>query len=272
MTPSSPPSPDSPLALTGSVVQFPGSLGAELTGRIDHPKDRAPTAWAIFAPCFTCTSSINAASRTSRGLAERGFGVLRFDFTGLGRSEGEFKQTTFASNVDDLVAAASWLEQEHAPASLLVGHSLGGAAVLNAAGRIESVTAVATVGAPADPAHVHHLIASHVEQIERDGSATVNVGGRPVEIGSDFVHDLERHDPEAVIGALRCAILVAHSPTDTIVGIENAADIYAWAKHPKSFLSLGRAHGADADHLLSDMHDASYFADVLATWAARHLA
>lgn len=263
---------NAPLQIYGEVVEFPGSLGATLTGRIDRPKEKEPIAWAIFAHCFTCTSSINAASRTARGLAENGFGVLRFDFTGLGRSEGEFAQTTFASNVDDVVSAAGWLSQSHGEPELLVGHSLGGAAVLHAGGRIPSCKAVATVGAPADPAHVRHLMAAHVEQIEREGMAKVHIGGRPVEIGKGFIEDLEAHDPKSVIGALRCAVLVAHSPTDTLVGIENAGDIYSWAKHPKSFLSLGKVNGADADHLLSDMNDASYFADVLAAWALRHLA
>ncbi|MEC9373837.1 MAG: alpha/beta fold hydrolase [Planctomycetota bacterium] len=246
-------------------IEFEGSLGATLAARLDEPEGGA-SAYALFAHCFTCSKDIFAASRIARGLAERGMGVLRFDFTGLGHSEGEFENTTFDSNVGDLVAAAGWLRTHRRAPRLMIGHSLGGAAALAAAGEVEECRAVATIGAPADPEHVTHLLGSKAAEIEREGRAEVSIGGRPFTIGRAFIEDLRRRDPAAAIGSLRRALMVFHSPIDSIVGIDNAARIFGWAKHPKSFVSLD-----NADHLLSRAADAEYVAEVLAAWAGRYV-
>lgn len=246
-------------------IEFEGALGSRLAARLDEPASGV-RAYAVFAHCFTCSKDIAAASRIAKGLTEHGFGVLRFDFTGLGHSDGEFAGTTFSSNIGDLVAAAGWLRANRSAPSVLIGHSLGGAAVLAAAHRIEEVRAVATIGAPADPEHVTHLLAGSAEEIEREGQAEVDIGGRPFTIGRAFLEDLREHEPASMIGSLRRALLVFHSPVDAIVGVENAAQIFGWAKHPKSFVSLDRA-----DHLLRDRADAAFVADVLAPWAARYI-
>ncbi|MFK7961376.1 MAG: alpha/beta hydrolase family protein [Phycisphaerales bacterium] len=244
-------------------IEFPGALGETLAARLDEP-DGEPQAYALFAHCFTCSKDIAAASRIAQGLARRGIGVLRFDFTGLGHSGGEFENTTFSSNVGDLVAAASWLRAHRSAPRILVGHSLGGAAVLAAAGQVDECRAVATIGAPADPEHVTHLFASAEGEIERDGRAEVSIGGRPFTVGRGLVDDLRSQDPAATIGSLGRALMIFHAPGDAIVGIENAARIYGWAKHPKSFVSLD-----GVDHLVSRAADASFIADVLAAWASR---
>ena len=251
--------------MTPQKIEFPGSLGTPLAARLDEPETGA-RAYAVFAHCFTCSKDIAAASRIALRLTEHGIGVLRFDFTGLGHSEGEFENTTFSSNIGDLVSAAEWLRENRAAPSVLIGHSLGGAAVLAAAQHIAEVRAVATIGAPADPEHVTHLFDDAIDKIESDGFATVNIGGRPFNIGRGLVEDLQSQDPAAMIGSLKRALLVFHSPVDNIVGIENAAQIYSWAKHPKSFVSLDTA-----DHLLSKRADAAFVADVLAAWAARYI-
>lgn len=246
-------------------VEFTGALGDRLAARLDEPED-ANGVYALFAHCFTCSKDIAAASRISRGLAERGIGVLRFDFTGLGHSDGEFANTSFSSNVGDLVAAASWLRAERQAPSLLIGHSLGGAAVLAAADQIPESTAVITIGAPADPAHVTHLFGQDAtRELEEHGRARVSIGGRPFSIGRGLLDDLRAQDPARVIGGLSRALLVMHAPGDGIVGIENAAYIYQWAKHPKSFVSLD-----DADHLLTRSQDAQFVADLIAAWAPRY--
>jgi alpha/beta superfamily hydrolase len=237
--------------------------GQQLAARLDLP-DGEPRAFAIFAHCFTCSKDSLAASRVARGLMERGIGVLRIDFTGLGESEGEFGQTGFGSNMRDLQDAAGWLERMHQQPSILIGHSLGGAAVLASAASIGGVRAVATIGAPADPAHVRHLFQDHVRTIEEEGSAEVSLGGRPFRIGKVFLDDLEAQDPAMVIGSLGMPVMIFHSPIDQIVGIENAAQIYDWARHPKSFVSLDRA-----DHLLSDRKDANFVAGMISAWAER---
>lgn len=247
-------------------INFTGSLGHTLIGRLETPKDTAPAAYALFAHCFVCTKDINAASRIARGLAARNIATLRFDFTGLGRSEGEFAQTTFASNVNDLTAAADHLREHHQAPSLVIGHSLGGAAALAAAPRIPESTAVATIGAPAGPAHVKHLLSAHADTIRTQGSATVNLAGKDITIGNDFLEDLEHHDPQRTIANLNRALLIYHAPTDDTVGINNAQQIYTWAKHPKSFISL-----AGADHLLTHKPDADFVADTLTAWASRYL-
>jgi putative redox protein len=250
--------------MSTSKIEFRGALGHTLAARLDEP-DRPAASYALFAHCFTCSKDLLAAGRIARGLAARGFGVLRFDFTGLGHSEGEFANTTFTSNIGDLVAAAAWLREHRRAPEVLVGHSLGGAAVLAAAADIPECRAVATIGAPADPEHVLALLGPAAEEIERDGRREIAIGGRPFTIGRDFVEDLRSQDPADRIGSLRRALLIFHSPVDGIVGVENAARIFEWARHPKSFVSLD-----DADHLLSRPADAAYAAEVLAVWASRY--
>lgn len=229
--------------------------GRALAGRLELPTG-APRAYAIFAHCFTCSKESKAAAYISQSLAARGIAVLRFDFA----------DTVFSSNIEDLVAAASYLgEQGHAP-QLLIGHSLGGTAVLAAAGRIEAARAVVTIGSPFRPSHVLHLI-SDPEKVRSTGEAQVDIGGRPVRIRREFLDDLERHDPARATPALHKALLVLHSPRDAIVPIDNAAQIFMAAKHPKSFVSLD-----DADHLLTRAADAAYAAETIAAWASRYLA
>lgn len=246
-------------------VNFAGSQGTDLAARLDLPEG-APIAGAVFAHCFTCSKESLAASRISRALAKRGFAVLRFDFTGLGGSGGDFANTSFTSNVEDLVAATGVLRARGLASSLLVGHSLGGAAVLAAANRIPDVRAVATIGAPAEPAHVTHHFGESLDKIAADGVAEVSIGGRNFKIGQGFVADVAAQRLEDHIRNLRRPLLVLHAPRDEVVGIENASRIFAAAKHPKSFVSLD-----DADHLITRMEDADYVAGVLAAWASRYV-
>jgi putative redox protein len=246
-------------------VKFPNAEGLSLAGILDLPRGE-PVAWALFAHCFTCSKNLKAANHVSRSLVDAGIAVLRFDFTGLGQSEGTFGETTFSTNVDDLVAAASWLAAEHRPPDILVGHSLGGTAVLQAALRLPDAVAVATIGSPADPGHVTHMFAGSKEALRDDGVAEVRLGGRPFMMKRDFLDDLERHDLPKSIGELRKALLVMHAPLDDIVEIDNASSLFAAAKHPKSFVSLDKA-----DHLLTREEDSKYVGQVLAAWASRYL-
>lgn len=246
-------------------IRFPGASGELLAARLDLPRS-TPRAYALFAHCFTCSKETLAAARVSAALAERGFGVLRFDFTGLGGSGGDFANTDFSSNVGDLLAAADWLRAQRAAPRLLVGHSLGGTAVLAAAARIPEAAAVATIGAPFEPAHVRRLLAGALSDVERTGEAEVELAGRRFRIRRQFLEDLERHASEKTIAQLGKALLVFHSPRDAIVDIENAARIFAAARHPKSFVSLD-----DADHLLTRREDAEYVAAVLAAWSSRYI-
>jgi uncharacterized OsmC-like protein/alpha/beta superfamily hydrolase len=240
-------------------VEFPGSLGAPLAARLDLPAG-PPRAYALFAHCFTCTKDTRASAHIAAALAERGIATLRFDFTGLGGSGGDFANSHFSSNVDDLVAAADFLRsQGHAP-ELLVGHSLGGTAVLMAAHRIPEAAAVATLGSPFEPSHV-------LRHIRDKGAGEVDIGGRAFRISPDFVEDLKKQRPGDTVARLGKALMVMHSPRDTIVDIDNASQIFMAAKHPKSFVSLD-----PADHLLSRAGDARYAGSVLAAWAERHLA
>lgn len=256
-----------PVNAPGERVTFTGEGGDLLAGRLDLPEGR-PRAFALFAHCFTCGKDIAAASRISAGLVGAGFAVLRFDFTGLGSSEGEFANTTFSSNVGDLVAAARMLRARHEAPALLIGHSLGGAAVLAAAPRIPGVRAVATIAAPADPVHVAGLISPEARRvIERDGEGEVSLAGRPFRIRREFLHDIADHELGHAIERLDAALIVMHSPVDEVVGIDHARRIYEAARHPKSFVSLD-----GADHLLSDRADAAYVAAVLAAWSIRYLA
>jgi putative redox protein len=246
-------------------AEFPGAHGDALSARLDLPAG-PPRAWALFAHCFTCSKDFVASARVSRALAARGFAVLRFDFTGLGSSAGDFANTTFSSNVEDLVRAADFLRREHRAPALLVGHSLGGAAVLAAAARIPESVAVATIGAPAEPAHLKGLFAANEREIESAGEAEVELAGRRFRIRRELLRDLEATQLAGSVAALRKALLVLHAPFDAVVGIENASRIFQAAKHPKSFVSLDRA-----DHLLSKPEDAAYVGEVLAAWASRFL-
>ncbi|MGB0721238.1 MAG: alpha/beta fold hydrolase [Gammaproteobacteria bacterium] len=248
-------------------LEFENEQGHGLAGLLETPPDGVPIArYALFAHCFTCGKDVAAASRISRALAARGIAVLRFDFTGLGNSDGDFANTNFSSNVQDLLAAARALERDYQAPALLIGHSLGGAAVLAAAPQLESVKAVSTIGAPATASHVTHLFGNHIEELEAQGEAEIRIGSRTFWVRKQFLDDLDRYADAEHIGDLRRPLLVFHSPVDTIVNISEAATIYQAAKHPKSFISLD-----DADHLLSDRDDAEYVAETLVAWASRYL-
>jgi putative redox protein len=254
------------LIMATERITFPGANGAQLSARLELPVSGRPRAWALFAHCFTCSKNVRAAVSITRALSRLGIGVVRFDFTGLGESEGDFADTNFTSNVHDVVAGARFMAAEHGAPALLIGHSLGGAAVLQAAASLPSVRAVATIGAPSDPAHVLHHVSSSLEEIERDGDAEVTIGGRPFRVQKQFLDDLESQNTAQIVGSLGRALLIFHSPTDGIVGIENAARLYEMARHPKSFVSLD-----GADHLLNNPVDAEYVAGVLTAWAARYI-
>ena len=257
------------MPINSERIEFPGASGALLAARLDRPVT-TPIAFALFAHCFTCTKDSKAATYVSQALAEQGFAVLRFDFTGLGGSDGDFANTNFSSNVADLVAAARFLGAHHRAPQLLVGHSLGGTAVLSAAASLPEVRALGTIGSPFEPGHVAHLLRVDWTKIEADGSAEVNIGGRPFMLKKQFLDDLATHSEgpalERLLGRLGKALLVMHSPRDTIVSVDNASRIFGAAKHPKSFVSLD-----PADHLLSRREDAVYAGQVLAAWAARHI-
>jgi uncharacterized OsmC-like protein/alpha-beta hydrolase superfamily lysophospholipase len=244
---------------------FTNAHGQRLAALLDNPVGE-PRAYALFAHCFTCSKDGHAARRIAEGLTGLGIGVLRFDFTGLGGSEGEFANTTFSSNVADLVAAAGELRRvKHAPA-ILIGHSLGGAAVLAAAAAVPEARAVVTIAAPSDPAHVTGLFKDRLDEIGERGEVEVALAGRPFRIRREFVHDVAQQNLKGQIANLRKALLIFHSPNDETVGIENASEIFLAAKHPKSFVSL-----AGADHLLGRRSDAAYVANVIAAWAERYL-
>jgi uncharacterized OsmC-like protein/fermentation-respiration switch protein FrsA (DUF1100 family) len=245
--------------------QFTGEGGHQLAASLDLP-EREPIAYALFAHCFTCGKDVLAARRIASALAAKGIAVLRFDFTGLGSSEGDFANSTFSSNVADLVRAANHLRETQKAPAILIGHSLGGAAILAAAAQIPEARAVVTIAAPSDPAHVTGLFRDRIEDIRRDGKVEVSLAGRPFHITRDFLDDIAEHGLMAHVTNLHKALLIMHSPTDDTVGIDNATRIFVAAKHPKSFVSL-----ADADHLLSGKRDAAYAADVIAAWATRYL-
>ena len=247
-------------------ITFEGSLGHALAARLDAPAGGA-RGYALFAHCFTCSKDAIAARLIAEKLASRGIGVLRFDFTGLGSSEGEFENTNFSSNVEDLVRAADYLREHFAAPTLLIGHSLGGAAVLAAASRVPEAKAVVTISAPSDVSHVLQHFHADLEKIERHGKAEVTLAGRTFTITKQFVDDAQGQALQDRIGGLRKALLVMHAPTDQIVGIEHATAIFGAAKHPKSFVSLN-----EADHLLLNRRDAAYVAEVIAAWASRYIA
>lgn len=249
-----------------TAVQFPGASGALLAARLDLPSAQAPRAFVLFAHCFTCSKDTKATTLIAEALTDAGLATLRFDFTGLGGSEGEFANTSFSSNVADLVAAARWLEAAHHAPSLLVGHSFGGAAVLAAAAQIPSATAVATINAPSDPAHLGKLFAGHEDEIRTKGSAEVDLAGRAFTIRREFLEDIAMQKITQAVANLKRALLVMHAPADATVSVDHASAIFLAAKHPKSFVSLDTA-----DHLLTKREDARYAATVLAAWASRYL-
>lgn len=247
-------------------VTFKNSQGQTLVGRLELPVDRHPHNFAIFAHCFTCNKNLLAVKNIGKGLTSHGFGVLRFDFTGLGESEGDFADTNFSGNVGDLVAAADFLKENYKAPTLIIGHSLGGAASIFAAQEIASIQAVATIGAPSNPVHVKHLLKSGIDEIQAEGKAVVNLSGRDFTIKKQFLDDLETKSLPETAKALRKPLLIMHSPQDDTVGIKNAEEIYVASHHPKSFVSLD-----GADHLLSRKEDSIYVGEVIAGWAKRYL-
>ena len=244
---------------------FENSNGERIGARLDLP-DGEPIAYALFAHCFTCHKNLNAVKNISSALTDDGIAVFRFDFTGLGESEGDFADTNFSSNVDDLVSAAEFLAAEYQGPKLLIGHSLGGAAVLMAATRLPEAQAVVTIGSPCNPEHVTHMLTSSIEHIEEHGEAEVLLAGRPFTIKKQFLDDLAEQKMTEVIRAIKRPLLVCHSPIDNTVGIDNAGLIFERALHPKSFLSLGKA-----DHLLTKSADAKYVGGMIAAWAEPYL-
>jgi alpha-beta hydrolase superfamily lysophospholipase len=252
--------------MSSQAFEFDGPRGYRLAGKLELPDGR-PQGWAILAHCFTCGKDGLASTRLARALASRGVGVLRFDFAGLGSSGGSFAETTFAADVEDVIAAGNAMIEDGKRPSILVGHSLGGAAVLMAAGEMPGIRAVATLGAPFDTSHVlHQFDPQSLQTIEKLGQAEVSLAGRPFVVRKSFIDDLARHDLASRIAQLRIPLLVLHAPLDATVGIENAARIFAAAKHPKSFISLD-----NADHLLTRRVDADYAAAMISTWASRYL-
>ncbi|MYM86105.1 alpha/beta fold hydrolase [Rugamonas sp. FT82W] len=245
--------------------EFHGADGQKLAARLDAP-DGAIRAYALFAHCFTCGKDAIAASRIAQALTEHGVAVLRFDFTGLGASEGEFANTNFSSNLADLLAAAAYLRASHKAPSLLIGHSLGGSAVLAVAGDVPEAKAVVTLAAPSHPVRVTGLFSQHLDQIAAEGEAQVQLAGRPFRIRQQFVEDAGGHNLKVKIAALKRALLVMHAPGDDTVDISNAMEIFTAAKHPKSFISLD-----SADHLLTDRDDAVYVANLIAAWSDRYI-
>ena len=245
-------------------IEFPGHSGQRLAARLDAPAN--PRAYALFAHCFTCGKDIFAAARIAERLTAQGIAVLRFDFTGIGSSEGEFANTNFSSNVQDLIAAADYLRKNHQAPALLIGHSLGGAAVLAAAPHVAEAIGVATIAAPSAASHVTHLFVNDIAAIEKDGSAKVMLAGRPFTIAKQFLDDVAGQEFLSKIAHMKKALLVCHAPLDDTVGVDNATAIFAAAHHPKSFVSLD-----SADHLLRRREDAIYAADMIAAWASRYL-
>ncbi len=246
-------------------LEIKNNEGLKLQAYLELPANQKPNHYAIFAHCFTCTSSLSAVKNISRALTNHGFGVVRFDFTGLGKSEGEFADSHFSANVEDLIAVSDFMKSNYKAPALLVGHSLGGAAVISAAAQLDNVKAIATIGAPSTVNHVTHLFSHGINEIKEKGEVEVNIGGRPFKINNDFVEDFDKTDLPTVIKNLRKPILILHSPIDTIVGIKNAEQLYHNAHHPKSFVTLD-----DADHLLTNMRDSIYAGNVIGAWVQRY--
>lgn len=247
-------------------VSFKNAQGLELSANVDLPDHIKAHNYALFAHCFTCSKNLTAVRNISRALNNAGIAVLRFDFTGLGDSDGDFSDTSFSSNVSDLVMAAEFMNNEFGAPSLMIGHSLGGAAVIFAVAEIPSVKAVVTIGAPSSPSHVERLLKDGLDDILKEGKSVVNIGGRPFQLSSDFVHDIRSKNMAAVLKTLSKPLLVLHSPQDTTVGIKNAEEIYHYARHPKSYVSLD-----GADHLLSKKVDSQYVGQVISGWVQRYI-
>jgi len=252
--------------MRSSKIQFANSKGEKLSGRLDLPADQNPHNFAIFSHCFTCSKDFSAARNVSKALASEGFGVLRFDFTGLGNSDGDFSDTNFSSNVEDLLSAATFLKENYKAPSLIVGHSLGGAASIFAASEINTVKAVATIGAPSNPVHVQKQLGNKINVIEEQGEATVTLAGRDFTFKKQFIEDLKSNSCVEAARNLHKALLIFHSPQDATVSITNAEEIYHAAHHPKSFVTLD-----GSEHLLIDKKNASYVGKVISGWAARYI-
>ena len=247
-------------------VSFKNKEDEQLAGRLELPLDQNPHNFVLFAHCFTCTKNLTAVKNIGRALTRVGFGVLRFDFTGLGESEGDFENTNFSGNVNDLIEAAQFLEKNYMAPSLIIGHSLGGAAAVFAASKLPSIKAVAVINSPSKPAHVMHLLKDSTAEINKRGKAKVNLGGIDFTIKKQFLDDIQNKSLKNVVADLRKAILILHTPQDKVVDIKNAEELYIAARHPKSFISLDRA-----DHLLSDKKDSQYVGDAIAGWASRYI-
>lgn len=245
---------------------FVNANGEKLSAKIELPSNQAPAAYALFAHCFTCNKNLTAVRNISKALTQKGIAVMRFDFTGLGDSEGDFADTNFSSNIQDLVSAADALAKEYEAPQLLIGHSLGGAAVIYAGSEIPSIKAIATIGAPSSPDHVQNLFESSVDEIEKEEKALVNLGGRNFTIKKQFIDDLQNRKMSEVVEKLRLPLMIMHSPQDTTVGIKNAAEIYQYAMHPKSFISLN-----GADHLLTNKKDSQYAGNMISEWATQYI-
>lgn len=245
-------------------ITFDGTQGT-LAARLDLPNGK-PKAYALFAHCFTCSKDVFAATRIASGLADLGIATLRFDFTGLGASDGDFANSNFSSNIQDLLKAVDYMKSEYEAPAILIGHSLGGAAILAAAGDIPDAKALVTIGAPSDPGHIKHHFHDKLEDIKKNGEAEITIVGRSFRVKQQFVEDIEGRHLAGQVAKLKRPLLILHSPLDNIVGIENAGEIFAAAKHPKSFVSLDQA-----DHLLSKREDATYVANMIATWAERYV-
>ncbi len=247
-------------------ITFFNNEGLQLAAKIEFPETNLPLGFALFAHCFTCNKNLTAVRNIGRALTDNGIAVLRFDFTGLGESEGEFENTNFSSNVEDLISAAQFLEENYEAPKILIGHSLGGAAVIFAATQLHGVSAVATIGAPSDPTHVSHLLKSSISEIESQGEAIVDIGGRDFKVKKQFLEDLKEKSMKETVRKMKKALLVLHSPQDDTVGIENAEAIYKAGWHPKSFISLD-----GADHLLTNKEDSRYVGQMIATWSRRYI-
>lgn len=247
-------------------MQFESREGISLAGSLALPVGSNPSAYALFAHCFTCHKDLKAVLHITQALTQQGIAVFRFDFTGLGQSGGDFMDTNFSSNVEDLIVAAKFLKESYQAPQIIIGHSLGGAAVLLAATRLDDVKAIVTLGAPAEPLHVQNHFQESIAKINKEGKATVSIGGRPFTIKKQFIDDLAQVDLAAELKNLKKALLIMHSPQDTIVSIEHAAKIYKLATHPKSFISL-----EGADHLLTKKVDSMYVGSIIAIWASRYI-
>jgi putative redox protein len=247
-------------------VTFKNKNGLTISAIIDWPLNQSPKATALFAHCFTCNKNLTAVKNISRGLTESGLAVLRFDFTGLGQSEGEFEETNFETNIEDLEDAANYLEERIEAPKLLIGHSLGGTAILHSAHKIKSSKGIVTIGSPFDPKHVTHLFQDKVSEIKEKGSAKIHIGGRPFRVNKKMIETLKNADSDLLVKKLGKALLILHSPQDKIVEVANAEKIYTAAHHPKSFISMD-----GADHLLSDKKDSKYVGDIIGSWIKRYI-